>query len=209
MYAGQDGASSLDALRHPLRVRIIEICTEWGPISPNEIVNRSLCADISSLKGKEPRTQLANISYHCRELEKAQLLTLEKERPVRGATEHFYSANSEAFFSDDEWAQLSKDEREEISPVMWQRFIAAVESAQRAGTFDARIDRMLGWGPLTLDEPGWTELASYMAGAFAGVDRIKGRSETRLTEPGAVPVRATYGLFCFEAPNPSEPRADD
>lgn len=200
MSAGQNGRTSLDALRHPLRVRIVEICTEWGSLSPTEIVNRGLCADIVSLKGKTPRQQLSNVSYHCRQLQEAGLLTLDRERPVRGATEHFYSANTEAFFSDEKWAALDQGERAEISQVVWQRFIAQVESAVQAGTFDSEIDRMLAWGPLLLDRTGWRELAAYLAEAYGEVERIRHEAEARLTAPGAVAIRSTYGLFFFESP---------
>lgn len=191
---------SLDALRHPLRVRIIEVCTEWGPISPKEIVNRGLCGDVLDLKRKSHKQQLSNISYHCRRLQAAGLLTLDREEPARGATEHFFSANAEAFFGDAEWAALDFEERAEISKVMWQRFIAAVESALIADTFDSRVNRMLGWCPITLDETGWDELAAHMADSFHVIERIRSAAEARLSEPGAIPLRATYGLFCFESP---------
>lgn len=201
MHGGQDESSSLDALRHPLRVRIIEVCTDFGPISATEMVNRGLCSDVASLKGKTPRQQVSNLSYHCRALEKAGLLTLDQVRPVRGATEHLYTANSEAFFSDEQWAELDPDERVEISRVMWHRFIAQVENAVVEGTFDSRLDRMLAWGPLVLDEPGWKELASYLADAYHEIERIRRDAEGRLSAPGAVVIRSSYGLFCFESPD--------
>ena len=42
----------LDVLRQPIRIRLIEICTEWERISPSEIVAQGLCADIESMQGK-------------------------------------------------------------------------------------------------------------------------------------------------------------
>lgn len=38
----------------------------------------------------ELRADLSNINYHVRELEKHGLLKIAAERPIRGATEHFY-----------------------------------------------------------------------------------------------------------------------
>lgn len=206
MYSGSDGgeasARSLRALHHPLRVRIVEACTAWGALSPVEIVHRELCADVANLKGKTPRQQLSTVAYHCRQLADAGLLTLIDTRQVRGATQHFYVANAEAVFSEDEWAEMTKKEREEISVVMWQRFQAQVEIAKNEGTFDSRKDRVLAWGPLTLDEAGWRELALHMVAAFEEIERIRRDAESRLTEPGAVGMRATYGLFSFESPLP-------
>lgn len=197
---GRHESHSFDVLRHPVRVRIIEACTDWGPLSPIEIVNRGLCSDLASVKGKTPKQQLSHIAYHCRKLTEAGLLTLIAEEPKRGATEHFYRANSEAFFSDDEWAALDPKERAEISRVMWQRYMAQVEGAMRAGTFDERSDRWLAWGPVELDERGWKEMMVALAGAFAEIDQIRREAHGRLKDSVDDPIRATYGLFGFQSP---------
>ena len=191
---------TLDALRHPVRVRIVEACTDWGTLSPVEMVNRGLCADIATLRAKTAKQQLSNIAYHCRELAKAGLLTMVSERQVRGATEHFYRANSEAVFDDDEWARLTDGERRDISRVMWQRYIAQVESAMHQHTFDAHTDRWLAWGPLTLDPQGWKELTAAVSACYDAIERIRRDAEARPTGPAARPMRATYGLFAFESP---------
>jgi hypothetical protein len=207
---------SLDVLRHPVRVRIVEACTDWGQLSPAEIVSLGLCADIESIRTKTPKQALANISYHCRKLEEFDFLTLVKERPVRGATEHFYEANIEAVFEDEEWSGMSEGERRDISRVVWQRLIAQVEGSMHQHTFDARTDRWLAWGPLELDEQGWEELMDEISETYVGINAIKRQAEARLAASGEVPMRATYALFGFESPRsrptkPSEPetRSDE
>lgn len=196
--------SSWDALRHPARVRILEVCTDFGALSPIQIVNRGFCSDLPSMKGKMPKAQLSHIAYHCRELERAGLLTIVKERPVRGATEHFYRANSEAFFSEEEWAELKPGERRDISGVMWNRFVAQVEGAMLEDTFDSRVERILAWGPVDLDERGWRELAVSLTGSYAEVEQIRRDAASRLEESGETPMRATYGLFAFPSPRRSD-----
>ena len=37
---------SLSALGSPIRVRILEVLTEWGPLSPNQIVLSGMAADV-------------------------------------------------------------------------------------------------------------------------------------------------------------------
>jgi hypothetical protein len=192
--------TSLDALRHPVRVRIIEACVEWGTLSPVEILNRRLCADVESVRGKTPKQALSHISYHCRRLEEAELLTLVSTRPVRGATEHFYRANEEAVFSDEEWSALGVTERAEISRVVWQRFIAQVESAMHRGTFDSREERTMAWGPLDLDGEGWEELAARAQDWYGEVEQIKRAAESRLEDSGEPSIRSTYGIFTFVSP---------
>lgn len=62
-----------------LRISILEIVSldNGRTLSPAEMTT-------------ELQTNLSNINYHVRELEKHGLLKLAAERPVRGATEHFY-----------------------------------------------------------------------------------------------------------------------
>lgn len=64
---------------HPLRVSILEILGIDGgrTLSPSE-----LCLEL--------QIPLSNTNYHVTELCKAGLVELARQRPVRGATEHFY-----------------------------------------------------------------------------------------------------------------------
>lgn len=71
---------------HPLRISILEVLEldDCRCLSPNDL-------------SWELQMPLSNINYHVTELYNAGLLELVDERPVRGATEHFYRlAGSEA-----------------------------------------------------------------------------------------------------------------
>jgi hypothetical protein len=75
---------------HPLRISILEVLELDGGrcLSPSDL-------------SYELRTPLSNVNYHVIELYRSGLLELAAERPVRGATEHFYcvaggSANAAA-----------------------------------------------------------------------------------------------------------------
>lgn len=69
---------------HPLRVSILEVLSMDGgrTLSPSDL-------------SYELRTRLSNINYHVNELAKSGLIELTAERPVRGATEHFYRPAAE------------------------------------------------------------------------------------------------------------------
>jgi DNA-binding transcriptional ArsR family regulator len=64
---------------HPLRISILEVLEMDGGrcLSPSELAY-------------ELRMPLSNVNYHVTELFRSGLLELVGERPVRGATEHFY-----------------------------------------------------------------------------------------------------------------------
>ena len=64
---------------HPLRVSILEILGMDGgrTLSPSEL-------------SQELQIPLSNTNYHVTELAKSDLISMVKQRQVRGATEHFY-----------------------------------------------------------------------------------------------------------------------
>ena len=70
---------------HPLRISILEVLGIDGgrTLSPSDL-------------SYELRTPLSNVNYHVTELRRTGLVELAWERPVRGATEHFYRETSEA-----------------------------------------------------------------------------------------------------------------
>jgi len=70
---------------HPLRVSILEILGMDGgrTLSPSEL-------------SQELQIPLSNTNYHVTELAKSELISMVKQRQVRGATEHFYCLPSVA-----------------------------------------------------------------------------------------------------------------
>jgi hypothetical protein len=64
---------------HPLRISILEVMALDGGrvLSPSDL-------------SYELRAPLSNVNYHVTELHRTGLVDLVGERPVRGATEHFY-----------------------------------------------------------------------------------------------------------------------
>jgi predicted ArsR family transcriptional regulator len=70
---------------HPLRISILEALGLDGgrTLSPSDL-------------SYELRTPLSNVNYHVTELHRTGLVELVGERPVRGATEHFYRETKSA-----------------------------------------------------------------------------------------------------------------
>src|SRR5918995_1114213 len=139
------------ALKHPLRVRILEVLNE-GPRSPSQFVEEGLV----------PRDQFANYnqalslaSYHFRALEREGCLEIIESIPRRGAIEHVYRGKARVFFTDAEFEEMSRPKRRQLSRISLQGLIARADRAIQEDTFDARSDRHLTWMPLHLDERGW------------------------------------------------------
>jgi len=67
----------LNALRHPLRRRILRRMADGEETSP-----RQLAADL--------RVKLSSVSYHMRVLRNLSAVTPTRTAPVRGSVQHFY-----------------------------------------------------------------------------------------------------------------------
>jgi DNA-binding transcriptional ArsR family regulator len=185
----------ISAVAHPLRVRALSFLTERSA-SPKEIA-------------AELGTEVGNISYHVRELERAGLIELVDEKKRRGAIEHFYRAIRQPMLDDADWEKLGLDERLGISAWIIQVTLADAAEAIRAGSFDARGDRHLSRVPLLLDEEGWGELVEIQSEALRATLEVRAASAARLAEADDEEgFPATAVLACFETPPKRPPAAD-
>jgi DNA-binding transcriptional ArsR family regulator len=79
MEAEMDWQRLARANTHPLRISVLEVLgmDAGRTLSPSDL-------------SYELRVPLSNVNYHVTELRRTGLVELAGERPVRGATEHFY-----------------------------------------------------------------------------------------------------------------------
>jgi hypothetical protein len=186
-------------LRHPLRVRILEVANTRD-ISPVQFVDEALEPDGISFRGRQHA--LSHVSYHFRELEKAGCIEVIRTIQRRGATEHVYRGTMTVYFTDAEFEQLPEEQRRMMSRTSFQGLIARTDGAMRAGTFDARTDRWLVWVPMELDQRGWRELSTTMGSCFAEVEQIRRDAASRLAESAEESIPATFGMLGYESPPP-------
>ena len=145
------------AIRHPIRVRVLELLSVREEISATAFVHQGLGREIVQLKAITPREQVNAVFYHLKQLEDAGAVSETRSVPRRGGTERFFRANAVAYFSDEEWAETELGRRREISRVVAQGLLVQIEGAIMAGTFDSRTNRWLLWEPKDLDEQGWAK----------------------------------------------------
>ena len=189
------------ALRHPIRVRVLEAMHLHREISATSFVLEGMGKDLDVLRGRTPHQQISDVSYHLRELETFNCVTLTRKEKNRGGVEKFYRANAVAYFSDEEWAVLPLLQRQELSRVVAQGFIVQIEGAILAETFDSRTDRWLAWEPMKLDDSGWHELSSAILAFHNEVAEIREEAQRRLSDDEeAEPIWTTFGVAAFESP---------
>jgi hypothetical protein len=185
-------------LKHPLRVRILEVLNE-GPRSPSQFVEEGL---IPKQHFSNYQQALSLASYHFRELEKEGCLEIVESIPRRGAIEHVYRGMARVFFNDAEFEAMPGETRSKLSRISLQGLIARADRAVDEGTFDARADRHLTWMPMQLDERGWKEVIATLAATFGELTQIRHDARDRLAASGEEVVPATVGVLGFESPPP-------
>ncbi len=180
--------STLGAIvAHPLRGKCLTILSD-RTASPNELA-RDLGEDVG------------NVSYHVKQLLKMEVIELVRERPVRGAVEHFYRAITRPLISDAEYARLSVEERLRFVRVSLQFAVADAATAVEANTFTQRHDHYLTRLPLTVDEEGWKELNEIYSEAFQRTIEVEAASAERMSnDPDAIGIHARAISMFFEMP---------
>lgn len=178
----------LHVVGHEIRIEALAILCERVS-SPNEIA-------------LETRRDLSQVSYHVKELEIAGAVELVETKQVRGAVQHFYRATLRPNIPDEEWAVLSEGTRHKLSALVFQAVVAEGLGAIRAGTFDSRLNRHLGWRVVNVDEKGFDELVAHEAMSLEVADRAEARSCTRLQKSGQTGFSAIIASMVYERAQP-------
>jgi len=196
-----DDPTICEALKHPTRVRILEVlCDE--DISPIRFLRRGLLPP--GIEFEAEKDALSHIAYHFKELLKADCIVLVETIPRRGTNEHIYRSKMLALHTDKDFEALDLELRREISRSTLQMLIARADGAIHQGTFDKRADRHLSWVPMELDEQGWEELRDLQAETLERAQGIKAAAIAREHERGeddnSQTFPATFGALAFESP---------
>jgi hypothetical protein len=189
------GATLCDPLKHPARVRILEVINE-APMSPI----RFLEGGYADREFKSKQEGLSYLSYHFRELQKAGLIEVIESIPRRGAMEHIYRGCSRVFYTNEEFDKLSFRERAMLSRTSFQGLVARTDRAIAQGTFDNRTNRQLTWRAMHLDEDGWQEMADHLNEAFAKAEAIRKAAAERIREDDGEVIPVTVAFLGYESP---------
>jgi DNA-binding transcriptional ArsR family regulator len=189
--------SICQALKHPIRARILEIVNEM-PISPSKFVRQGLVPD-EFFENYNQAVSL--VSYHFDQLAEEGCVEIVERVPVRGVYEKVYRGVSRVFFSDDEFEALPFDDRKGLSKTSFQGVVARTDGAIRSGTFDARTDRHLTWRAFQCDEQGWADMTAILADAFYKLEDARKATRERLdAQDDDAGFPATFAMLGFESP---------
>jgi Helix-turn-helix domain len=142
------------------------------------------------------RTPINVIDYHLKEMLKAGSIDIAKTVKVGRLDQRYYSIITLPFFSDEEFAAMSKVNRQTLCAIAVQAAIAEAMASLWAGKMvdDPRV--FLGWNRIYLDKQGRDDLADEEAESWCRKHEIEARSANRRAktgEPGITYVITSFG----------------
>lgn len=178
-------------LRHPLRMEILTLLIERSA-SPSEIS--------SHLKAR-----LNDVSFHIKQLLRMKAIELVGEEIRRGQVAHIYRAVIRPVVSNEDWEQLSQEERERYATWDAQLLLQDIVLAIMGKTFQRRGDAHTSRSLLQVDEQGWSDLnAKHDELLEAGVEiEEESLKRIRTSKEETFPIRSF--AFCFEMPTARNP----
>jgi DNA-binding transcriptional ArsR family regulator len=172
--AGQSGKSIEEvvayAVGHRIRVQVLTILSE-GVFTPDEI---------AQLIGEPTNT----VSHHIKELLDAGSIELAKTEPVRNALRHYYRAVEMPYYSDEEMAAMTPQQRQVTYGLVLQTIMAEAMAAFWAGKMrnDPRVWLTSCW--FNVDEQGREEIADEQARSWERIKEIETKSINRCAKSG-------------------------
>lgn len=171
-----------EALRHPLRSRILEKLGEgvYSPVEMSQIFEE----------------EVGNVDYHVKRLEKLGLAEIVRTAPRRGATEHWYRATSLVFGTLAELQKLPKAVANHYAGDFLRMLNRDFIEAAEAGAMDAHDDLHLTRTPRVLDKEGYDEVLEIWEQARLAAEEAEVKSAERLAASGERGVRVATSLLC-------------
>jgi predicted transcriptional regulator len=181
-------------LRNQIRVKILIVLNE-GTFT---------AAEIATLID-EPQNSVWN---HIREMVERGAIEVARTEQVRNATKHWYRAIQMPFISDEQFAGMTRQERQVTSGLIIQSMTAEVMAGLAAGRMHDDPRRVcLAWDWFNVDERGRQDLADEQRRCWERVREIEVEATNRRAKSGeeATSMLVTQVGFkrARQAPNPS------
>lgn len=174
------------AVAHPIRSKCLVILAE-REASPAEIA-------------RELNMEVSKIGYHVTALAEANLIEETRNRPVRGAVEHFYRAVELPIVEDDQWTEISEEDRRVFAESVLAIHAANASNSLEVGVFFERPDHHLTRLAFNTDEEGWREATAAYRRLYEEIFEIREAAARRMGESDEKPFRVVSFQSLFEVP---------
>lgn len=196
---GQSGKSIEErvqfAMGHRTRVYVLTLLNEG--VYTTEQLSRIIGEPVS------------NVSHHIKELLDAGSIELAKTKRVRNTLQHYYRAIKMPFYSDEEIAAMTPEDRQATIGLTLQCVMAEMLSSFWAGKMQGDPRLLLAWRWFNLDEQGRRDLADEQALWWKRAQEIEAESTNRRATSGEGARSVIVSLMGFPrertAPTPPPP----
>jgi DNA-binding transcriptional ArsR family regulator len=186
------------AVGHRIRVHILIVLNE-GTFTPSQI---SRIID-------EP---LNNVSNHIRELLDAGSIELAKTEQVRNTPQHYYRAVEMPYYSDEEVAAMTPEQRQVTAGLAIQSMVAEMMAGLWSGKMQNDPRLWLAWNWFNVDAQGREEIADEQERSWRRIQEIEVEATNRRAKSGEGAVSILVSQTGFErarkGPTPPPPSGD-
>lgn len=124
------------------------------------------------------------IDYHLKEMLEDGSVDIAKTEKVGNLDQHYYCVVELPFFSDKEYAAMSRKDRQTLCAIAVQAAIAEAMASLWAGKMAAEPRVLLGWDRIVLDEQGRKDLSDEEKTSWKRKQEIEVRSANRRAKSG-------------------------
>jgi DNA-binding transcriptional ArsR family regulator len=181
------------AIGHRIRVEILTVLHERADASAIELA-------------RIVRQPLSTVTHHVGALLKSGSIQVGRTEQVRSVEQRFYSLATPIYVSDEEWAELSETERQEVCRSLLQSIVAEALASFWAGKITADPRHFISWAWFNVDMQGREDIAEEQIRSWQRIGEIEKEAKARCTESGEEPFSVMVSSLSFErgrnAPGP-------
>ena len=144
------------------------------------------------------RLPLSTVTHHVEELLDAGSIEIGKSEKVGNLTRNFYRAVEVPFFTDEDMAAKTPEERHEIYGLILQASMAEALASFWAGKITADPRVVMAWNWFNVDAQGREEIAAELAESWERLQTIEAESTSRRVKSGEPSVSMIVTSFGYE-----------
>jgi DNA-binding transcriptional ArsR family regulator len=181
------------AVGHRIRVEILTALHEMRDASATELA-------------RIVHQPLSTVTHHIGELLKSGSVRVRKTEKVRSVEQRFYSVVNSLYVSDEEWGEMSEEERQETCRWALQSLMAEALAAFWAGKITSDPRQFVSWAWFNVDAQGRDDIADEQARSWRRIGEIEQEAAARCAENGREPFSLLVSSLSFDrartAPGP-------
>jgi DNA-binding transcriptional ArsR family regulator len=178
------------AIGHRIRVEILTALHEKGSASAMELA-------------RIVHQPLSTVTHHVDELLKSGSIRVERTEKVRSVDQRFYSLLSPLLVDDEEWEEMTEEQRQETCGSVLQSLMAEALAAFGAGKIASDPRQVTCWAWFNVDAQGRSDIAEEQLRSWRRIGEIEKEASNRCAESGEERSTVLVSSLSFERVRPA------